>query len=164
MESFYWMLVWKIFFLLKFIQIIWNPLISSQKVSIELLQKPLAEMFILRRKQRNSHSHFFNIQFSYVAQSCQLFATPRTAACQASLSIVNSQSLLKLMSLKLAMPSNHLILCYPLLLLHSIFPSIRVFSEKSVLCMNRPKYWSFSISPSNEYSGSETYIDKKQDI
>ena len=85
----------------------------------------------------------------------QLFATPWTAACQASLSITNSQSLLKLMSIKLVMPSNHLILCRPLLLLPSIFPSIRVFSHESVLCTRWPKYWSFSfsISPSNEYSG-----------
>ena len=78
-----------------------------------------------------------------------------TAACQASLSITNSQSLLKLMSIKLVMPSNHLILCHPLLLPPSIFPSIRVFSIESVLHMRWPKYWSFSfnISPSNEYSG-----------
>ena len=87
--------------------------------------------------------------------SCvQLFETTRTAAHQASLSITNSQSLLKLMSIELVMPSNHLILCHPLPLLPSIFPSIRVFSNKSVLCIRWPKYWSFSfsISPSNEYS------------
>ena len=83
-----------------------------------------------------------------------LFATPWTAACQASLSITNSQSLLKLMSIESVMPSNHLILCYPLLLLPSIFPSIRVFSNESVLHIMWPNYWSFSfsISPSNEYS------------
>ena len=81
--------------------------------------------------------------------------TPWTAALQASLSITNSWSLLKLMSIKLAMPSNHLILCRPLLLLPSIFPSIRVFSNESTLRMRWPKYWSFSfsISPSSEYSG-----------
>ena len=85
----------------------------------------------------------------------QLFASPWTAACQASLSITNSQSLLKLMSIKSVMPSNHLILCRPLLLLPSIFPSIRVFSNESVLHIRSPKYWSFSFSnsPSNEYSG-----------
>ena len=85
----------------------------------------------------------------------QLFATPWTAALQASLSITNSPSLLKLMSIESVMPSNHLILCHPLLLLPSIFPSIRVFPNKSVLCIGWPKYWSFSfsISPSNEYSG-----------
>ena len=82
----------------------------------------------------------------------QLFATPWTAACQASLSITNSMSLLKLMSIKLVMPSNHLILCYPLLLLLLIFSSIRDFSNESVLRIRWPKYWSFSISLSNEYS------------
>ena len=88
--------------------------------------------------------------------SCvQLFATPWTAACQASLSITNSQSLLKLISIESVMPSSHLILCRPLLLLPSVFPSIRVFSNELVLCSRWPKYWSFSftISPSNEYSG-----------
>ena len=83
----------------------------------------------------------------------QLFATPWTAACQASLSITNSQSLIKLMFIESVMPSNHLILCCPLLLSPSIFPSIRVFSNESVLCIRCPKYWSFSFSPSNEYSG-----------
>jgi len=83
----------------------------------------------------------------------QLFETPWTAACQASLSITNSRSLLKLMSIKLMMTSNHLILWRPLLPLPSTFPSIRVFSSESVLHIRWPKYWSFSISPSNEYSG-----------
>ena len=84
-----------------------------------------------------------------------LFVTPWTAARQASLSITNSWSLLKLMSIELVMPSNHLILCFPLLLLPSIFPSIRVFSSESVLRIRWPKYWSFnfSTSPSNEYLG-----------
>ena len=88
--------------------------------------------------------------------SCvRLFATPRTAAHQASLSITNSRSLLKLMSIASVMPSNHLIFCHPFLLLPSIFPSIRVFSNESVLHIRWPQYWSFSfsISPSNEYSG-----------
>ena len=85
----------------------------------------------------------------------RLFATPWTAALQAPLTITNSWSLLKLMSIVSVMPANHLILCHPLLLLPSIFPSIRVFSNESVLCIRWPKYWtfSFSISPSNEYSG-----------
>ena len=85
----------------------------------------------------------------------RLFVTPWTAACQASLSITNSWSLLKLMSIKLVMPSNYLILCRPLLLLLSIFPRIRVFSNESALCIRWPKYWSFSfnISPSNEHLG-----------
>ena len=88
--------------------------------------------------------------------SCvQLFATPWTAACQASLSITNSRSLLKLVSIASVMPSNHLTLCHHLLLPPSIFPSIRVFSSELVLCIRWPKYWSFSfsISPSNEYLG-----------
>ena len=85
----------------------------------------------------------------------RLFVTPWTAARQASLSITNSWSLLELLSIELVMPSNHLILCHPLLLLPWIFPSIRVFSNESVLCIRWLKYWSFSfgISPSNEYSG-----------
>ena len=85
----------------------------------------------------------------------RLFATPWTAALQASLPITSSQSLLKLMSIKSVMPSNHLILCRPLLLLPSIFPSIRVFSNELALCIRWPKYWrfSFNISSSNEYSG-----------
>ena len=84
-----------------------------------------------------------------------LFPTPWTVACQASLSITNSRSLLKLMCIKSVMPSNHLILCCPLLLPPSIFPSIRVFSNESAFIIRWPKYWSFSfsISPSNEYSG-----------
>ena len=98
-----------------------------------------------------------SVQFSSVQSlSCvRLFATPWTTARQASLSITNSQSLLKLMSSELVMPSNHLIFCHPLLFLPSIFPGIRVFSDEFVLCIRWPKYWgfSFSISPSNEYSG-----------
>ena len=84
-----------------------------------------------------------------------LFVTPWTAACQASLSITNSWSLLKLLPIESVMPYDHLILCHPLLLLPSIFPRIRVFSKESVLRVRWPKYWSFSfnISPSNEYSG-----------
>ena len=82
-------------------------------------------------------------------------AIPWTAVCQVSLSITNSRSLFKLMSIKSVMPSNHLVLCCPLLFLSSIFPSVRVFSSESVLHIRWPKYWSFSlgISPSNEYSG-----------
>ena len=89
------------------------------------------------------------------------FLTPWTATCQASLSITNFRSLLKLMSIESVMPSNHLILCHLLLLLPSIFPSITVFSNESVLHMKWPKYWSFSfnISPSNEYSGLIFRID-----
>ena len=93
--------------------------------------------------------------FSSVVQSCPTLCHPWTAAHQASLFITNSQSLLKLMSIKSVMTSNHLILCQPCLLLPSIFPSIKVFSKESVLHFRWPNYWrfSFSISPSNEYSG-----------
>ena len=88
-------------------------------------------------------------------QSCLTVCDPWTAGCQASLSFTISWSLLKLMSIELVMPSNHLILCQPLLVWPSIFPSIRVFSRELVLRITWPKYWSFSfsISPSNEYSG-----------
>ena len=99
--------------------------------------------------------------------SCvQLFATPWTAAQQASLSISNSRSLPKLMSIGSVMPSSHLILCRPLLLLPSIFPSIRVFSNELVLCIRWPKYWSFSfsISPSNEYSGPISFRTDSLDL
>ena len=96
-------------------------------------------------------------QFSSVQSlsHVQLFAIPWTAAHQASMSIINSWSLFKLMSIESVTPSSHLILCRPLFLLPSIFPNIRVFSNESVLCIRWPKYWnfSFSISPSNEYSG-----------
>ena len=90
-----------------------------------------------------------------IEQHSKCSAACQTAACQASLSIINSRSLLKLMSIESVMPSNHLVLCHPLLLLPSICPSIRVFSNESVLCIRWPNYWSFSfsISPSNEYSG-----------
>ena len=108
------------------------------------LQEYLAPWFLIR--------DLSSVQLlSYV----QLFETPWTAACQASLSITNLRSLLKLMSIESVMPSNHLILCRPLLLRPSIFLSIRVFSNESVLHIRCPKYWSFSfsISPFNEYSG-----------
>ena len=96
-------------------------------------------------------SEVSSVQFSGLVVSDSL----RTHGLQASLSITNSRNLLKLMSMELVMPSNHLILCLPLLLLPSVFPSIRVFSKQSVLCIRWPKDWifSFSISPSNEYSG-----------
>ena len=104
-----------------------------------------------------SQKSFLFLQFSSVQSlsHVQLSATPWTAAHQASLSITNSQSLPKLTSIESVMPSNDLILCCPLLLLPSIFPSIRDFSNESILPIRRPKYWSFSFStsPSNEYSG-----------
>ena len=96
--------------------------------------------------------HFGSVQL--LSHVC-LFATPWTVACQASLFVTNSWSLFKLMSIRSEMPSNHLILCHPFLLPPSIFPSIRVFSNESALCIRWPEYWSFSfsISPSNEYLG-----------
>ena len=98
-----------------------------------------------------------SVQFSSVQSlsHVRLFATPWTATCQASLSITNSQSLLKLMPTELVMPSNHLILCHPFLLLPSIFPSIKIFSNESALRIRWPKNWSFyfNMSPSNEHSG-----------
>ena len=95
----------------------------------------------------------------------QLFATPWTAACRASLSFTISWSLLRLMSIESVMPSNYLVLCRPLLLLPSIFPSIRVFSNESALCIRWPKYWifSFSISPSNEYPGGKIHNAEKKE-
>ena len=111
-------------------------------------------------EKQNTHTHTHTYIYTYISsvQSFSLvwlFATPWTTASQASLSITNSLSLLKLMSIESVMPSNYPILCHPLLLLPSIFPSIRVFSNESVLHIRWTKYWSFSfsISPSNEYSG-----------
>ena len=100
------------------------------------------------------------VQSSSVTQSCLTLCSPQTTAHQASLFITNSWSLLKLMSIVSVMPSNCLILCHPLLLLPSIFPSIRAFSNESVLHFRWPKYWSFSfsISPSNEYSGLISFM------
>ena len=97
----------------------------------------------------------FWVKYIYIQllSHVQLLATPWTAAGQASLSITKSQPLPKLMSIESVRPSNYLIICRPLLLLTSMFPSIRVFSNESVLCIRWPKYWSFSISPSIEYSG-----------
>ena len=98
---------------------------------------------------------FFSIKQQFSCLVVSDSATPWTATCQASLSITNSWSLLKVMSIKLVMPFNHLILYYPLFLLSSVFPSIRVFSNESVLCIRWPKYWGFSfrVHPCNEYSG-----------
>ena len=120
--------------------------------SVYLLQHPSPTGIITKVR---------SVQFSSVQSlsRVQLFATPWTAAHQASLSITNSQNSLKLMSIESVMPANHLSLCHPLLLPSSIFPSIRVFTNESVLHIRWPKYWSFSfsISPSNEYSGLISY-------
>ena len=112
-----------------------------------LSNSSLDSIYIRDRGERNFCSLFSLVQ--------SLSRAPWTAACQASLSITNPRSLLKLWSIELVMPSNHLILCHSLLLLPSVFPSIRVFSNESVLPVRWPQYWSFSfnISPSSEYSG-----------
>ena len=104
------------------------------------------------KKKKNYPVTFQSVQ---LLSRVQLFVTPSTAAHQTSLSITNSQSLLKVMFIESVMPSHHLILCHPLFLLPSIFPRIRIFSNGSVLHIRWPNYWSFSfsISPSNEYSG-----------
>ena len=121
--------------------------------------KRLSTLLIIREMQIRTivRYHLTPVRISSIQSlSCvRLFATPWTSACQASLSITNSRSLLKLMSIKSVMPSNHLTLCHPLLFLHSIFSSIRVFSNELTPHIRWPKYWSFSfsISPSNEYSG-----------
>ena len=109
----------------------------------------------MRRQNINVSNEHAYLKFTQSLSRVQLFATPWTAACEASLSITNSQSPPKPMSIESVMPSNHLILCHPLLLLPSIFSSIRVFSNESALPIRWPKYWSFNfnISPSNEYSG-----------
>ena len=105
--------------------------------------------------QRCKHAFFQPQSVSLVAQSCPTLCDPMDATHQASLSISNSWSLLKLMSIELVMPSNYLVPCHPLLLMPSIFPSIRVFFSVPALHIRWPKYWSFSfsVSPSNEYSG-----------
>ena len=119
-----------------------------------------SELSSVRRRKTCSGTHILLnfllvLQFSSVQllSHVWLFIIPWTAARQASLSITNSRSPHKPMSIELVMPYNHLILCHPLLLLPSIFPSIRVFANESALRIMWPKYWSFSISPSNEYSG-----------
>ena len=124
--------------------------------------KNYEQRFMYRRQwsrpsPRKKKAKWLSVQFSSVQSlsHVQLFVTPWTAACQASLSITNFWSLLKLMCIETVMPSNHLIRCCPLLLPLSIFPSIRDFSNESALCIMWPKYWSFNfnISPSNEYAG-----------
>ena len=119
---------------------------------------PLGISNFLEEISSLSHSVVFLYFFALSLSHIQVVATPWTGAHQASLSITNSQSLVRLRSIKSVMPSNHLILCHPLLLLPSVFPNIRVFSNESVLHIRWPKYWSFNfISPSNEYSGPVSF-------
>ena len=121
-------------------------------VCVWVVKPNLKDKLFNKDVAKSNHSQFTSVQLL----SCvRLFATTWTAALQASLSIINFQTLPKLMSTELVMPSNHLILCQPLLVPPSIFPSMRVFSNESVLCIRWPKHWSFSfsISPSNKYTG-----------
>ena len=133
------------------LRIDWFDLLAVQGTLKSLLQHHNSKASIIQC------FNYSSVQFSsFQSPSCaQLFVTPLSATCQASLSITNSWSLLKLVSIKLVMPYNHLVLYHPLLLSPSIFPSIRDFSNESLLRTRWPKYWSFSfsISPSNEYSG-----------
>ena len=125
---------------------------NGQRIWIDISPKKMYNWPVSTWKDAQHQRPFSSVQ----SRSCvQLFVTPWTAACQASLSITNSRSFPKLMSIESVMPSNHFILCHPLLLLPSIFSSIMVFSNESVLHIRWPKYWSFSfdISPSNEYLG-----------
>ena len=125
---------------------------SVNRGKLEVVKQEMARANI--NILRISELKWTEIQFSSVAQGCPTLCDPWTAACQTSLSIINSRSLLELLSIVLVMPSIHLILCHPLFL-PSIFPSIKVFSNESTLYIRWPKYWSFSfnISPSNECLG-----------
>ena len=140
-------------------RISWHALKRSIKSTIPWTEErgglPSLESQRVKHDWATKHAHRRSNQFSSVAQSLRLFVTPWITARQASLSITNSQSLLKLMSIESVMPSSHLILCHPLFLLPPIPPSIRVFSNESTPHMRWPKYWwfSFSISPSNEHPG-----------
>ena len=129
--------------------VLWGELVAAYSRST---------IFHMKELQKNwSYSDISSVQFSSVQllSHAQLFVTPWIAACQASLSITNSQSLPKLISIESVMPSSHLILCHALLLLPSVFPSIRVFSNESTLRMRWPKYWNFnfSIIPSEDTQG-----------
>ena len=135
---------------------LYNQQKQDEKLTVALIMNSLLQNSGLNWRKYGKPLLFgHSVQCSSVAQLCLTFVTPLTSACQASLSITNSQSLPKLMFTESVMPSNDLILCCPLLLLPSIFPSIRGFSNESVLHIRWPKYWSFSfnISPSNEHSG-----------
>ena len=126
----------------------WEPTVYPRELSSVFCDE-LVGCDVVGKWEEGQRGRFSSFSYSVMSDS----ATPWTAARQASLSITNSRSLLRLMSTESVMPSNHLILCCPLLLLPLVFPSIRVFSVESVLHIKWPKYWSFSISPSSEYSG-----------
>ena len=128
-------------------------LLGKKNMGINFCNLVLGKTFLnaILKTQAMKEKQINSAQSVQSLSHIRVFATPWTAACQVSLSITNSQSLLKLMSIRLVMPSNYLILCRLFLLLPSIFPNIRVFSNESVLCIRWPKYWSFSfnISPSD---------------
>ena len=132
-----------------------NPPLSKSLEPSGSILKPFSSLHLAASSQLSATTSLKWISSVQPLSRVWLFGTPWNAACQASLSITNSQSLLKLVSIESVMPSNHLILCHPLLLVPSIFPSIRVFSNESVLRIRWPKYWSFSfnMSPYSEYSG-----------
>ena len=134
----------------------YHLLFPTESPIYKVSQLPLRGSTQFLRQQSAMFSPWLSsVQFSsfQLLSHVRLFATPWTAACQASVSMTSSRSLLKLMSVELVMPSNNLILCHPLLILPSVFPIIRVFSNESFLHFMWPKYWSFSISPSSEYLG-----------
>jgi len=122
----------------------------SKGIQSYLLHSPI---YTHTHTHTHTHTRVCSCSCCSVTKSCPILCAPWTAAHQAPLSFTISQSLRKLMSVESVMPSNHLILCRPLLLLPSVFPSIRVFSNQSALCIRWAKYWSFSINPSSEYSG-----------
>ena len=146
----------------------WTLIFKSEFILPFYRTKPCKLLLFWKYRIGKPPLPFGEVQFSSVhLLSCvQLFVTPQTAASQASLSITNSQSLLKLMSIESVMPSNHLILCRSLLLLPSMFPSIRVFSNESALRIRWPKYWSFSfnISPSNKHPGLISFRMDRLDL
>ena len=137
------------------VQLFATPWTAAHQASLSLINSWSLFKLMSFESDMPSLCGFSSVQPVQSLSRVQLFATPWTAAHQASLSITNSQSLLKLMSIEPVIPSNHLILCRPLLFLPSVLSSIRVFSNESALHIRWPKYWnfSFSISPSNEYSG-----------
>ena len=125
---------------------------SIPVLEIPWTEEPSRLQFMVSESDTTEYACIYNTFVVQLFSRVQLFATPWTTAPQASLSFTISRSFLKFMSIESVMPSNHLVLCHPLLLLPSIFPSIRVFSNESTLCIRWPKYWSFSFSmrPSNE--------------
>ena len=132
---------------------IWQNKYNIVKLSKIKLKKKENHILVIFKGWLSYISNITNYHSVQLLSCVRLFVTPWTAARQASLSVTNSRSLLKLTSIKSVMPSNHVILCRPLLLLPSVFPSIRIFSNEWVLCIRGPKYGSFTVNPFNEYLG-----------